>query len=323
MRFVDSADQPLVETTLARLTPDNPVTSIEHRYVTPTGDVHWQQWVNRLIVDERGRTTELQGVGRDITERKLAEDVLQKSLAREIELGELRSRFVSMVSHEFRTPLAIISMNCDILQKYYDVLTPDQQTEQFDNIFESIRRMIELLDDVLTISRAESGQLEFAPTAFDVAELCRTIIDDIQTTLGAGLIFQVDVSGVCSDVVLDKKLVQLILSNLISNAARYTPAGRHVTVELDCGPAEVIFRVRDEGIGIPPAAQRRIFEPFYRAENVEAITGTGLGLAIAHQCVEQHGGTITFESQVNSGTTFTVRLPIISPARRQPATGRR
>ncbi len=311
MQYVDKADQAQVEETLARLTPENPVTTIEHRFVAPNGKIHWQQWIDRLIVDEHGHATEIQGVGRDITERKLAEEVLQKSLAREIELGELKSRFISMVSHEFRTPLAIISMNSDILQKYRHVLSPEQQDEQFNNIFEAIRRMIELLDDVLTISRTESGRLEFAPSVFDAAELCQTVIDDVQTTLGAALTFRLNAVGACSEVVLDKKLVHLILSNLISNAARYTPAGRHVTIELECETTEVTFRVQDEGLGIPQADQPRIFEPFYRAENVETITGTGLGLAIAQQCVEQHGGTITFESKVNAGTTFTVRLPVM------------
>jgi signal transduction histidine kinase len=286
---------------------------IEHRVRTPDGDVRWMQWTNRLIVDAQGQHAEIQGVGRDITERRRVEEVLRKALAREMELSELKSRFVSMVSHEFRTPLAVILMNADMLRRYSRRLNESQKEQYLSSIHSSIKHMANLLDDVLVISRAEAGKMDFNPERVDLEAFSKDIINEIRTTTEPSLVFLFSVTGRCTETIVDKKLWQLIVSNLVSNAAKYSLSGGAIRIDLGCDADQIVFRIRDEGIGIPEKDQRHLFETFHRAQNVGRIPGTGLGLAIVKQCVEQHGGTVAFESVENVGTTFTVTLPQVEP----------
>jgi len=313
LSFVPDEDRGPIKQHLATLSPQNPVVVIEHRLLAPDGDVRWMQWTDRLISDVQGQYTEIQGVGRDITERRRGEEALRKALAREIELGELRSRFVSMVSHEFRTPLAVILMNADMLRRYGERLSETQKEQYLDGIHTSVKHMADLLDDVLVISRTEAGRMEFSPECVDLETFSQEIINEIKTTTGPSLVFMFSATGLCTEAVVDKKLWQLIVSNLVSNAAKYSLPGGTIRITLNCDANQIVFRIQDEGIGIPEKDQRHLFETFHRAENVGKIPGTGLGLAIVKQCVEWHDGTITFESAENVGTTFTVTIPQVRP----------
>jgi PAS domain S-box-containing protein len=307
--FIPDEDHELVKQHIAGLSRANPVVLVEHRVRTPGGDARWLQWTNRLIVDAQGQYTEIQGVGRDITERRQVEEVLRKALAREMELGELKSRFVSMVSHEFRTPLAVILMNADMLRRYGKRLNESQKEQYLHSIHSSIKHMADLLDDVLVISRAEAGKTEFSPERVNLDAFSQEIINEIKTTTEPSLVFMFSVTGDCTGTVVDRKRWQLIVSNLVSNAAKYSLPGGAIEISVSCEADQVVFRIQDEGIGIPERDQRHLFETFHRARNVGKIPGTGLGLAIVKQCVEQHGGTLTFESAEGTGTTFTVTIP--------------
>ena len=249
---------------------------------------------------------------RDITERKQAEETLRQALEREMEVGEMRMRFLSMASHDLRTPLAVIQASTDIVAQYSDRLSDEKKQAKYDQIRDSIRHMIELLDDVLAIGRMEAGRLQFNPEALDVAVFCQHIVSDLQTSIGADHPFDFSVAGTRVTRMVDPSLLRHVLYNLLSNAIKYSPEGSTVTCQLACEDDWVVFRVSDEGIGIPLADQERLFSAFHRAGNVGSVQGTGLGLAIVKQSVERHGGTIVFESEEGAGTTFTVTIPDFS-----------
>ena len=307
--YIPAEERPEVIQRLANVNYENAVVTTEHRNLCYNGERRWMQWINRAFFDDANQVIEFQAVGRDITERKQFEQKLQMALAHEVELNELKSHFISTVSHEFRTPLAIILSSSQMLQRYYDKLDAERKAVYFDRIERQIRQMTSLLDDVLIISRASMGKLEFVPEQIDFQALCENTINEIRYSIVTNHTFELVTVGDCTDVFADPRLLRLIVTNLISNAAKYSPSDSVVAIELDCQPTEFRFSICDAGIGIPEAAQSHIFEPFYRATNVNSAPGTGLGLAIVKQSVEQHGGTLSVKSELNKGTTFTVILP--------------
>jgi signal transduction histidine kinase len=249
-----------------------------------------------------------QELAAEVSARQRVEDELRRALAKETDLVELKSRFVAMVSHEFRSPLTLISIVTGLLQDARHGLTDAQRQERLAAIRQAVARMTELLDDVLTISRAEAGRLELHPAPLDVDALCREFVDTIRTVAPTHTtVFANHHPGLAA--CLDETLLRHTIPNLLSNAVKYSPPGSTVRLELSHEQDEIVFRVADEGIGIPAEDQTRLFETFHRARNVGAVPGTGLGLAIAKRSVELHGGTITFTSQEGAGTTFVVRLP--------------
>jgi PAS domain S-box-containing protein len=251
---------------------------------------------------------------RDITAHRRLEEQLRKNLAQEAELNELKTRLISTVSHELRNPLAAIQMADEILTHYADRMTDEQRQERMAQIRSGIRRMNDLLENLLTFSRAEAGKLKLEPTRFDLVAFCQDVVDSINMFAGRTHTFVFSSQGGCSVVCMDQRLVQLITSNLLSNAVKYSPGGSTIKLELRCEGGRSVVQVRDAGIGIPPEDRAGLFEPFFRAHNVGTVTGVGLGLAIVKQAVEAHGGTITCESQVGTGTTFTVMLPNLASA---------
>jgi PAS domain S-box-containing protein len=309
MPYIPDKDRPEIMQRLVTAHQQNAVITIEHRNIRFDREHRWMQWIYRALFDGSNQLIEFQAVGRDITEYKQFEQKLQMALEHEVELNELKSHFISTVSHEFRTPLAIILSSCQIMQRYYDKLDTERKAMHYNRIEGQIQRMTDLLDDVLIISRANMGKLEFVPEPVDIKVLCENAINEIRYSIVTNHTFDFAVAGDCTAVVADPRLMRLILTNLISNAAKYSPPDSVVSIELDCQPTALHFSIRDEGIGIPEAAQPRIFEPFFRATNVNSAPGTGLGLAIVKQSVEQHGGTLSVKSELNKGTTFTVILP--------------
>jgi signal transduction histidine kinase len=246
---------------------------------------------------------------RDATERKLREIQLMKALEHERELRELKSRFVSMVSHEFRTPLATILSSTEYIKTYGHEAPYPKRQKHFTRIQDSVSNMTRLLEDVLIIGRDESGRLEFNPTLIDIEQFCKELTEEMQTTAGERHTIMLDHQGKDTQLLLDEKLLRVALTNLLSNAIKYSLNGGDVYFDLICEPDTVFLRVRDTGIGIPEKDQQRLFETFHRASNVSNISGTGLGLYITKMVVELHDGTINFESQLDSGTTFTITIP--------------
>src|SRR5664279_306089 len=246
----------------------------------------------------------------DITAQKQAEETLRQALAKEKELGELKSRFVSMASHEFRTPLATILALTETLSAYRHKLSEDQIDQRFVKIKDQVGHLKDIMEDVLLLARMQARRVDFSPVKLDLDDLCRSVLDEFQSHTDNTHLIEYSCHPAPQQVSLDKKLMRQILSNLVSNAIKYSPQAKPIKVSLEFARDAVALSIRDEGIGIPEADLEHLFEPFHRAANAGAVSGTGLGLVITKESVELHGGTITVDSQIDVGTTFTVRIPI-------------
>lgn len=247
----------------------------------------------------------------DVTERRRAQEDMRRALEKQRELADLKSRFVSMTSHEFRTPLAAIQSSAELLRDYWQRLPEDERVELVGIIAASVRRMSGMLDNVLAIGKADAEKLEFNPQPLDLRPFCQAVVEEAHRAADAPAAPQVRlrVTGDSRGVNADEKLLRHILGNLLGNALKYSTGGA-VRFEVDCGSEAVVFTVADRGIGIPEDDLPHLFEAFHRARNVGAIAGTGLGMAIVKRCVDLHGGTIEVESRVGDGTRFVVTLPL-------------
>lgn len=248
----------------------------------------------------------------DITSRKQAEQELRMALEKEKEVNELKSRFVSMVSHEFRTPLSTILSSSEAVKVYKDRMPEEKQLQHLDRIYSQVKRMVSLLDDILVLSRADVKGMKFAPSMTPLRPFCQDIVDDMQF-IATDHKIEFSYEGEQQPVPVDRELLRQILTNLFSNAIKYSPAGRRVWFDVACSASQALFRIRDEGIGIPEEDMPHMFEAFHRARNAGQVQGTGLGLAIIKRAVDAHGGKISLTSQVDVGTTFTLMLPLILP----------
>jgi PAS domain S-box-containing protein len=252
----------------------------------------------------------------DITDRKRSEAEIQEALEQQKALNELRSRFVAMTSHEFRTPLAAILSAGELLRDYGDRLPPSERAEILDSISAGVQRMSRMLDRVLLLGQADAKMLDFQPQTVDLPDLCRTLVNEAKAQ-HPGSRCEV-VTGWGPGVgpgVYDEKLLRHIFGNLLSNAIKYSPGGGVVRFDVTREADDTVFEVADAGIGIPADEIPHLFGSFHRASNVGSIQGTGLGLAIVKNAVDMHGGRIEVTSRVGEGTRFTVRLPAGGPGR--------
>ena len=245
----------------------------------------------------------------DITERLKAENDTRVALEQQKELNNLRSRFVAMTSHEFRTPLSTILSSAELL-KYYDERLPQaEKSEILKTIEDGVQRMKRMLDRVLLLGKVEAHMLEFRPRAVNLHQICQDLVED---TRAQHPLTKCEITTNFTDPakqgVFDEKLLHHILGNLLSNALKYSPQGGAVHFRVDCGGEHTLFEVSDQGIGIPQDEIQHLFESFHRASNVGDIPGTGLGLAIVKNAVDLHGGSISVSSVPGRGSTFTVRL---------------
>lgn len=283
-----------------------------------TGELCYFQITKVPLITSTGEVRSVLGVAMDISDRKKAEEEIRKALAKEKELNDLKSRFISMTSHEFRTPLTVISSSAGILKHFSHKLDEEHKQKHLQCIETYIQHTTQLLDDILLINKAEAGKLAFEPTYINLVSFCETLVEELQlSSPNHTLVFSShylksssDESGHFSLVCMDKKLLRQILCNLLSNATKYSPESSFVQLNLFIDEKCATFQVKDEGIGIPLEEQPHLFESFFRASNVANIPGTGLGLSIVKKCVEVHEGEITMTSTVGIGTTFTVVLPL-------------
>jgi PAS domain S-box-containing protein len=272
-------------------------------------------WVNLTLMMLRGKAGEILytlGMVEDITVRKIAQEEIIKALQRERELSEAKSRFIAMTSHDLRTPLTTIQSSVDLLKRCSEKLSEQRQQTHLDRIESAVLQMTGMVQDVLILSEASAGKLQFTPEPVDLVQLCRTLVSELQfaNTNQHSLTFAVSDECGKEELLLDSKLVRYILINLLTNASKYSPQGSPIQFDLTCHLESVVFRIQDQGIGIPPEDIPHLFDCFYRASNAGTVQGTGLGLAIAKQCVDLHGGEITVDSFVGEDTTFTVTLPL-------------
>ncbi len=267
----------------------------------------------RIIRDSNGKPQYFEGSVINITERKKAEEELRKNLEREKELNELKTRFISIVSHEFRTPLTVILTSTDLLEYYGNSMSEETRREHLSQIQTSIQHITEMLNDILFI---EHGSLDFNPEPLNLVDLCKEIISgslSIAQQNGLELIFRQNCQN--PNGVVDQKLIHLVINNLLSNSIKYSNTGGQIFLDLICEEKQLIVKIQDQGVGIPPQDIPHLFEAFHRAENVSHITGTGLGLYTVRQAIEAHNGKIEVTSELGIGTTITVQLPRISQPR--------
>ena len=268
-------------------------------------------WLQRLV---RQRTAALAGVNdalqAEISVRKRAEVDLARALEQERELSELKSRFVSMVSHEFRTPLGITMSAVELLQHYEDRLPPEQKAELLGDIQRSTKNMAGLMEQVLLLGRVEAGRMGYRPQDVDLDAVCRKLADESLSATNRRCPIAWEPEGSLADAHGDEALIRHIVLNLLSNAVKYSPEGEEVHLAARREGQDAVITVRDRGIGIPHEDRARLFEAFHRCTNVGEIPGTGLGLVIVKRCVDLHQGSLDVDSEPGAGTTFTVRLPL-------------
>ncbi|MCC5635016.1 hybrid sensor histidine kinase/response regulator [Nostoc sp. CHAB 5844] len=228
------------------------------------------------------------------------------------EINQFRSELVSMLSHDIRQPLNTILLAAGLLQNNEDKLTQEKKRNHLQMIRAAIKNMAQMLDEVSLIGRADAGKFQCDLEPLDLEIFCRQLVEEAQLNLKEKNLTLVFASyGELGEAVWDETLLRHILGNLLGNAIKYSLPNGKIQFELISQENSIMFRFQDWGIGIPKQDQKRIFQPFHRAENVGRILGTGLGLAIVKKCVDAHGGEIMVNSEVGVGTTFIVNLPLL------------
>lgn len=264
---------------------------------------------SRALVSELNASLEAR-VAERTQELAAAKEDLDRALSQERELSELKTRFVSLVSHEFRTPLGVTMSAVEVLRHYRDRITNEKHEELLEDIHSATLQMSGLMEQVLLLGRAEAGKLEWRPTQIDLPDLCAKLVDESLLATHHRCPVRFIAQGDFSDALMDAALLRHILGNLLSNAVKYSPEGSPIDFSLQREENQAIIVIQDHGIGIPAADQGRLYEAFHRASNVGETPGTGLGLLLVKRCVQLHHGSIHMQSQERVGTTFTLRLPL-------------
>lgn len=243
-----------------------------------------------------------QGIRQNLS---MTETELQKAQQK----AQQQSEHISIVAHELRNPITAIKFAVEMLTNHASNLSEEKRERYIERIQNATKSLNDLLEDILTLERTRANKLQSLPVPLEFVSFCQEVLETFQLTSGDLYSFVFSSNEVCCPIYLDDKLLWHLLNNLLSNAVKYSPEGGSIWLTLTCNPDRVSFQVTDQGIGIPQEAQATLFEPFQRASNVGKIPGSGLGLAIAKQCVTLQEGTITVDSAVGSGATFTVTLP--------------
>lgn len=266
--------------------------------------------VNQLLETNKQLKVEVQE--RQAVENTLRENEqeIRKALEREKELSELKSRFVSMASHEFRTPLSTILSSADLIEAYKREDQQEKRERHTTRIKSAVVNLTNILNDFLSLSRLEEGKIETNPGYFDLQEFCNETFDEINVLLKPGQTIHRHEELDNADIYLDSKLLKNILFNLLSNAIKYSDPGKPIYCTMVVNGDHLKITITDNGIGIPEEEQQHLFSPFFRAHNVENIQGTGLGLNIVQRYVDLLKGEITFQSKLSEGTTFYVTIPL-------------
>jgi PAS domain S-box-containing protein len=245
----------------------------------------------------------------DITAQKKIEREDKNALKKEQELNELKSRFVSMASHEFRTPLSAIQTSAILIGRQNEPGKEQKREKYVVQIKKNVKQLVVILNDFLSLSKLEEGKVIANKELFDFVALSKTLIEEVSMTkkTGKNIIFSSPKKPISLNI--DSKLVRHIFLNLLSNAIKYSPKNTNINIKIEESAFFVSLEVQDNGIGIPKEEQDKVFDRFFRAKNAQNIQGTGLGLNIVKQYAELMDGTIAFTSETNKGTTFLVKLP--------------
>ncbi|MEM9823851.1 MAG: PAS domain S-box protein [Bacteroidota bacterium] len=333
--FIPSAERPSVRKVFYGLTHRKSA-QVEH-YENYIVDRHGQRllikWFNRLLLDDAGNPIGTISAGVDITKQRDAENKLsqytedlenrvaertkeladiakqlREALKKEQELGELKSRFVAMASHEFRTPLSSILSSAELIEQYTATEQQGKRERHVKRIASSVQNLIAVLNDFLSLEKLESNKVRYEPCLIDLNEFTEELLEEINLLTRKEQ--HIYVKKRSSDQMLtDPYLLKNILINLLSNAIKYSPGGESVELVFEALPSSNLIKVVDHGIGIPENDQKYLFTRFFRSSNVTNIKGTGLGLTIVKRYLNMMGGSIRFESEEGKGTTFILDIP--------------
>ncbi|MCZ2223639.1 MAG: PAS domain S-box protein [Chitinophagales bacterium] len=303
----------IIENALEKIVFDKEEAKHRYRILAKNNTYYWVETYFKPIIDATNVTSSIITSTRDVTETQQLMHELQQSLVKERELNELRSQFVSMASHQFRTPLTVIQSGIELMEIYLEGLTEQQQApfkKQFKKINTEVTRLQDLMTDVLVLGRNEAQRTPFVPEEADLVLFCKELIESRYNNRYSNerkvILY---VFGKEQKIFFDKKLLDHSLENILNNAYKYSEQGEikmSITFEFD----SVKISIQDKGIGIPPNDLENLFQPFYRASNTSEIEGTGLGLPIVKEFIDKHNGQIFVESEVNKGTTVNIILPL-------------
>lgn len=245
----------------------------------------------------------------EVRERKRAEEDVRKAFQKERELNELKSKFVSIASHEFRTPLSAVLSSASLIQQYKDKGDLDKVSKHVTRIKSSVNHLTSILNDFLSLGKLEEGKVEIKPEPVFIFELLREIREELLETLRSGQDIVIGSGDQDTQMITDVRIFRNIMFNLISNASKYSRENKMIYLDVEPMDGRFIFHVRDEGIGIPPKDVKHMFERFFRATNAGDTQGTGLGLNIVKRYADLLKGNVFFESEYGKGSTFSVSLP--------------
>jgi PAS domain S-box-containing protein len=261
------------------------------------------------LSDPFGKIMQALIVANNITEQKKAAGEVLKALEKERQLNTLKSRFVSMASHEFRTPLSTIMSSVTLIGRYKDPIYEEKRTKHIDRIKGSVRNLNNILNDLLSLGKLEEGKISIHPETFDLCNFTQEVVEEHQAVAKEGQVIHYRHEGIEQLVSLDKHLLKNIFHNLLSNAIKYSPPDSEIEVRTHWQAESLTLEVQDQGMGIPTEEHEHLFERFFRARNATNIQGTGLGLNIVKEYVSLMDGKISFISKLEGGTTFTIILP--------------
>jgi PAS domain S-box-containing protein len=273
------------------------------------GSIFYADVLITPLYDDRGHLEGFAKITRDITDQKRAEEDIQRSLQREQELNEMKSRFVSLASHEFKTPLSVILSSASLIEKYQAPEDVDKRNRHLQRIKSNVGNLRQILNDFLSVDQLEKGIIRNSPSVLDLPAFLKERLQNMTEACKTGQQFDLSIRGAERKVILDAQLLGNILNNLLSNAIKYSGEHSIIRIFLEFGPEFLRFTVKDQGIGIPAAEQPHLFDEFFRASNANSVSGTGLGLSIVRKYTDLMGGTITFSSAQGEGAEFIVTFP--------------
>lgn len=270
-------------------------------------------WLGTWLVPIPDQDSEIHSillVSRDISREKESEISLINSLDKEREFNELQSRFVSMISHEFKTPLSTILSSIELLKNYHDQLAPGKRELHANRIQDAVRVMNDLLEDILLIGKIKEQGARMNPEWIDPVKFCSELMENTLWNDQFGHPIKLTVSGECIFARVDPNILRHILDNVLNNAIKYSESGSKIFFNLNCGPDTLKFEILDNGMGISPETMEHIYEPFFRGKDLTGMSGTGLGLTIVQKAVDILQGTIEIHSDVGQGTRVFIAIPV-------------
>ena len=289
----------------------SPLFEVEHRIVTQENKIKWVLTRGKIVQRDTD-TNPLRFIGKleDITFRKNNEEKMQSALNKGKELNELKSKFVSMLSHEIRNPLSQILSSSEILEMFINEMSDDEKLELIKKIQRSVDKLTEILNESVNIDNPEMLDKEILLSDFDLVKLCEKLIYETKILFEDSAAIHLEPESQKMMISSDINSLQQIISNLLSNSLKFTPRDKNIYIRLKTNEKSLILNIKDEGKGIEYFDHPKIFDPFYKGRNSEGTNGSGLGLTLVKRIVDSFNGKIEFESRPGAGTNFTVTIPI-------------